>query len=185
MAALAALVILLYTTMTLQGFLSAEKERRRTRAMFGRYVSPAVMEELLKNPDLAVLGGQRREVTILFVDIRGFTSYSENKPPEEVVARLNTYLNEMTKLIFQYGGTLDKYLGDGLMAVFGAPLELEGHAAKAVACARNPAGGGRIKLRVAGKDGAAAVGSALTPAPCWWATWAAKKGWTIPLSART
>ena len=135
MAALAALVILLYTTMTLQGFLSAEKERRRTRAMFGRYVSPAVMEELLKNPDLAVLGGQRREVTILFVDIRGFTSYSENKPPEEVVARLNTYLNEMTKLIFQYGGTLDKYLGDGLMAVFGAPLELEGHAAKAVACA--------------------------------------------------
>jgi adenylate cyclase len=70
MAAPATLIVLLYTSMTLQGFLSAEKERRRTRAMFGRYVSPAVMEELLKNPDLSVPGGQRREVTILFTDIR-------------------------------------------------------------------------------------------------------------------
>jgi adenylate cyclase len=103
--------------------------------MFGRYVSPAVMEELLKNTDLAALGGQRREVTVLFADIRGFTSYSENKPPEEVVARLNFYLDEMTGVVFRNGGTLDKYLGDGLMAVFGAPLVLDQHAAKAVACA--------------------------------------------------
>lgn len=134
LAAPAALLLFLYTTMTLQGFIAAEMERRRTRAMFGRYVSPAVMEELLKNPGLAVLGGERREVTILFADIRGFTSYSENKPPEEVVARLNTYLNKMTTLIFRYGGTLDKYLGDGLMAVFGTPLPLADHAGKAIAC---------------------------------------------------
>ncbi len=135
LAAPVVLIVLIYTAMTLQNFLTAERERRRTRAVFGRYVSPAVMEELLKNPDLAALGGQRREVTVLFTDIRGFTSYSENKPPEVVVARLNTYLNEMTALIFKHGGTLDKYLGDGLMAVFGAPLALEGHADKAVACA--------------------------------------------------
>jgi adenylate cyclase len=135
LAAPAVMLLFLYTSMTLQSFIASEMERRRTRAMFGRYVSPAVMEELLKNPDLASLGGQRREVTILFADIRGFTSYSENKPPEEVVTRLNTYLNEMTVLVFKHGGTLDKYLGDGLMAVFGAPLALENHAGKAVACA--------------------------------------------------
>jgi adenylate cyclase len=134
LAAPAALIFFLYTSMTLQSFITSEMERRRTRAMFGRYVSPAVMEELLKNPALASLGGQRREVTILFADIRGFTSYSENKPPEEVVARLNTYLNQMTTLIFKHGGTLDKYLGDGLMAVFGAPLPLKNHAGRTVVC---------------------------------------------------
>jgi adenylate cyclase len=135
LAAPGTMILLLYTSMTLQSFTAAEMERRRTRAMFGRYVSPAVMEELMKNPDLASLGGQRREVTVLFADIRGFTSYSENKPPEEVVSRLNAYLDEMTVVIFRHGGTLDKYLGDGLMAVFGVPLVLDRHAAKAVSCA--------------------------------------------------
>jgi adenylate cyclase len=135
LAAPGTMILLLYTSMTLQSFTNAEMERRRTRAIFGRYVSPSVMEELLKNPDLAALGGQRRDVTVLFADIRGFTSYSENKPPEEVVARLNTYLDEMTGIVFHYGGTLDKYLGDGLMAVFGAPLVLDHHAANAVSCA--------------------------------------------------
>jgi adenylate cyclase len=135
LAAPGTMILLLYTSMTLQDYIASEMERRRTRTMFGRYVSPAVMEELLKNPDLASLGGQRREVTILFADIRGFTSYSENKQPEEVVARLNTYLDKMTGVIFNYGGTLDKYLGDGLMAVFGVPLPLDHHANRAVSCA--------------------------------------------------
>lgn len=135
LAAPVVLVLFIYASMTLQSFITAEMERRRTKAMFGRYVSPAVMEELLKNPGLAVLGGERREVSILFADIRGFTSYSENKQPEEVVARLNTYLNVMTTLIFKHGGTLDKYLGDGLMAVFGTPLLLSDHADRAITCA--------------------------------------------------
>ncbi len=175
------LILFLYTAMTLQSFITAEMERRRTRTMFGRYVSPAVMEELLKNPDLATLGGQRREVTILFADIRGFTSYSENKPPEEVVARLNTYLNEMTTLIFKHGGTLDKYLGDGLMAVFGAPLQLENHAGRAVSCAMEiQRGVEKLNGEWSAKASIlCASGWESIPARCWSATSAVTSGWTI------
>lgn len=125
-------VILTYLGLTIEGYVRAEMERRRTKAMFGRYVSPAVVEQLLNNPELVLLGGTRQEVTIMFSDIRGFTSYSEGRPPEEVVQRLNEYLTEMTRIIFHHGGTLDKYMGDGLMAIFGAPISYEDHGERAL-----------------------------------------------------
>jgi len=132
LAAPLALVILNYGSITAADFLQSELDRRRTRAMFSRYVSPAVVDEIMKDPARVALGGERQLVTIMFCDIRGFTAYSENKQPEAVVQRLNQYLTVMTRLILKAGGTLDKYLGDGLMAVFGAPIPFQDHIQRAI-----------------------------------------------------
>lgn len=132
LAAPLALIFLTYAVVTAADFVQAEMGRRRTRAMFGRYVSPAVVEELMQNPGDVALGGRRQELTVVFCDIRGFTAYSENKAPEEVVSRLNEYLTAMTQVIFRHGGMLDKYLGDGLMAIFGAPVYYPDHVRRAV-----------------------------------------------------
>jgi len=126
------LVFLTYASITAAEFVQSEMGRRKIRNMFGRYVSDSVVEELMRDPDNIALGGQRRTLTIMFCDIRGFTAYSENKPPEEVVSRLNEYLTAMTAIILRHGGTLDKYLGDGLMAFFGAPVYYPDHITRAV-----------------------------------------------------
>lgn len=126
------LALVTYTGVTAESYLAAEAERRKTRALFSRYVSPAVVEELTNQPDLVELGGKRQDVTVLFSDIRGFTSYSEDRSPEEVVGRLNEYLSAMTAMIFKHGGMIDKYMGDGIMAVFGAPVPQADHAARAI-----------------------------------------------------
>jgi len=125
-----------YVLVTASDFVKAELARRRTRAMFSRYVSPRVADEILKNPFGAELGGKKQELSIMFCDIRGFTAFSENKDPQEVIARLNQYLTVMTQVIFRHGGTLDKYLGDGLMAFFGAPVYYEDHADRAIQAAK-------------------------------------------------
>ena len=125
--------VLTYTISTLVNFIRTEMQKRQIQNMFGRYVSASVVDYLLEHPDLVELGGKRQEVTILFSDIRGFTSYSEGKSPEEVVERLNEYLTEMTGIVFRHGGMLDKYLGDGMMAIFGVPLPQEDHAERALA----------------------------------------------------
>jgi len=127
-----ALIFITYAVTTATDFVVAEMGRRRTKAMFSRYVSASVAEELMRDPDSVGLGGSRKVVTIMFCDIRGFTSYSEGKDPEEVVSRLNEYLTAMTNVIFQNGGTLDKYLGDGLMAIFGAPVYYPDHIQRAI-----------------------------------------------------
>lgn len=127
-----ALIFITYAVTTATDFVVAELGRRRTKAMFSRYVSAAVAEELMNDPTSVGLGGSRKIVTIMFCDIRGFTSYSENKDPEEVVNRLNEYLTAMTNVIFRNGGTLDKYLGDGLMAIFGAPVYYTDHIEKSI-----------------------------------------------------
>ncbi|MGE5416039.1 MAG: CHASE2 domain-containing protein, partial [Acidobacteriota bacterium] len=130
-----AIISLTYIGGTVESFVRAEMERRRTRAMFSRYVSQAIVDELMLNTDEIELGGTSKEVTVLFSDIRGFTAFSEGRPPEVIVARLNEYFTVMTDLVFKHGGTLDKYLGDGMMAVFGAPIQYPDHASRAVQCA--------------------------------------------------
>jgi len=92
------------------------------RYAFSRYVSHQLVDGILSDPDEIKLGGERRKVAILFADIRGFTSMSEKMKPEDVVDLLNTYLSGLTNIVFKYEGTLDKYMGDCLMAVFGAPI---------------------------------------------------------------
>jgi adenylate cyclase len=127
-----ALIFITYAVTTATDFVVAELGRRRTKAMFSRYVSASVAEELMRDPDSVGLGGSRKVITIMFCDIRGFTAYSEGKAPEEVVSRLNEYLTAMTDVIFKNGGTLDKYLGDGLMAIFGAPVYYPDHIERSI-----------------------------------------------------
>ncbi len=135
LAAPLVLILLTYVVVTATDFIQSEIERRKTRAVFSRYVSPDVVEELMKDPDSVELGGAKKIVTIMFADIRGFTAYSENKDPVDVITRLNEYLTVMTRTIQKHGGTLDKYLGDGLMAFFGAPIYYEDHVERAVRAA--------------------------------------------------
>jgi len=117
------------------GYFVEEKKAREIRRMFSSYVTERVVNELIKNPDLARLGGERKEVTVLFSDIMGFTGFSEGHAPEEVVAMLNEYLGAMTEVIFKWEGTLDKFVGDEIVAFWGAPLEQKDHAGLAVRCA--------------------------------------------------
>jgi adenylate cyclase len=120
---------------TLRSRLRLYQEKHLLRDTISRYVSPEMCEEILKNPALLSLGGRRQQVTVLFADIKGFTAMSEPMNPEGVVEVLNTYFTEMVDLVFQYQGTLDKYVGDALMAVFGVPVPLTDAATRAVECA--------------------------------------------------
>ena len=116
-------------------FRHEEKRAREIRKMFASYVSPKIVDALVADPEQATLGGVRREVTVLFSDISGFTTLSEKNPPEEVVAMLNEYFSAMTEVIFRWDGTLDKFVGDEILAFWGAPLPQPDHAERAVRCA--------------------------------------------------
>src|SRR5918912_3018738 len=108
-------------------------ERERARQTFARFVPEAVVGEVLDKTDGVRLGGHRSVCTLLFSDLRGFTSFSESRDPEDVLDILNRYLTEMSEAILDQGGSLVSYMGDGIMAVFGAPLEQPDHADRAVA----------------------------------------------------
>ncbi|MGM0607579.1 MAG: adenylate/guanylate cyclase domain-containing protein [Candidatus Muiribacteriota bacterium] len=110
------------------------EEKKALRNSFQKYTSPGIVEELLKNPDMLKLGGKKSELTVLFSDIVGFTTYSEKYPPEKVVSILNEYLTSMTDVIMEHNGTLDKFIGDEIMAVWGAPVPQENHVELAVRC---------------------------------------------------
>ena len=116
-------------------------ERERVRDVFSRFVPEPVVDEVLKNVDEDLrLGGERELVTVLFSDVRGFTSFSETRSPEVVIDVLNRYLTSMTDVILKHGGTLVAFMGDGIMAVFGAPIPMDDHADRALAAAREMAG---------------------------------------------
>jgi adenylate cyclase len=108
------------------------REKRKMKRLFGQYVSKDVYDQLVNNPALARLGGHRRQMTVLFSDIRGFTSVSEKGEPEEIVQTLNEYFTRMVDIVFTHKGTLDKFVGDMVMALFGAPLDDVNHAEHAV-----------------------------------------------------
>lgn len=112
-------------------YITEEKKRKWITSVFGKYVSPVVIDNLIKNPDMIKLGGEKREITLLFSDIRGFTAITEKLPPEELVHLLNEYLTEMAKIIIKNEGLVDKYMGDAIMAFWGAPVEQLSHAKKA------------------------------------------------------
>lgn len=116
-------------------FLAEERGVRRVRRMFSSYVSERVVDQLIADPEMARLGGERREVTILFSDIRSFTEFSELQPPEEVVRTLNEYLGAMTDVVLRWEGTVDKFIGDAILAFWGAPLPQADHAERALRCA--------------------------------------------------
>lgn len=112
-----------------------EAEIRKIRETFGRYVARSVVERILQDPSAVALGGKRQEVTILFADIRGYTTLSEREAPEEVVSTLNIYLTSATRGILAQEGTVDKYMGDAIMAYFNAPLPQYDHTLRAIAAA--------------------------------------------------
>jgi adenylate cyclase len=115
-------------------------QRQRTRDAFARFVPDTVVDQLLESTEELKLGGRQFEATALFSDIRGFTTFSESRPPEEVLAILNRYLTGMTEAILDHGGTLISFMGDGIYAIFGAPVQQEDHADRAVAAAREMLG---------------------------------------------
>lgn len=116
-------------------YLVLERSAREMRAMFSSYLSPKLVARLERNPEAARIGGDSKEVTVLFTDVTGFTVFSESHPPQEVVARLNEYFGAMVQVIEQHDGTIDKFIGDAIMAYWGAPLSQPDHALRAMRCA--------------------------------------------------
>ncbi|HEY0072658.1 MAG TPA: adenylate/guanylate cyclase domain-containing protein [Abditibacteriaceae bacterium] len=130
----AAVVLVMLGMLTERG-LSEEREKRRMRNLLQRYVSEAIADYVTNNPEKCYLGGDRVTATVLFSDIRGFTSLAERLSPEEVLNLLNEYMEAMTEVVYRFDGTVDKFIGDGIMAVFGVPAPTENHAYQAVATA--------------------------------------------------
>ncbi|MCK5120220.1 MAG: adenylate/guanylate cyclase domain-containing protein [Candidatus Latescibacteria bacterium] len=121
-------VLFVYISAIVFRYLTEELEKRRVKGFFQTYVSPELVERMLEDPALAELGGRRQEVTVFFSDIAGFTTISEGMEPDELVPFLNEYLTAMTEIVLKYGGTVDKFEGDAVMAFFGAPVPLPNHA---------------------------------------------------------
>jgi adenylate cyclase len=119
------------SAVTLFKYLTEARQKRLIRQAFQYYLHPAIVEQIAQNPQLLRLGGESRELTVLFSDIRRFSTIAEGQSPEALVSLLNEYFTIMTRVVFHHNGLLDKYLGDGIMAVYGAPLHDPDHAFRA------------------------------------------------------
>ncbi|MEO8033586.1 MAG: adenylate/guanylate cyclase domain-containing protein [Acidobacteriota bacterium] len=133
--AIALAIALTYIVITVLNFVAEQHQTAVLRTTFGRYVSPQILVHILAHPEKVRLGGERRDLTILFSDIRGFTSISEASEPEQVVEMLNEYLTKMVDILLAHGGTLDKFIGDAVMGFWNAPAPNADHARNAVRCA--------------------------------------------------
>jgi adenylate cyclase len=120
-----------YVGSTAYNLVTERRQRALIKTMFSTYVNPSVVDELLINPGKLTLGGQRKELTVLFTDIEGFTTIAQSIEPERLVKLLNEYLDAMSAVIFEHDGTLDKYEGDAIMAFWGAPIPQWDHALRA------------------------------------------------------
>ncbi|MDI6795478.1 MAG: adenylate/guanylate cyclase domain-containing protein [Desulfatibacillaceae bacterium] len=130
-------ILLLYLGLTIYKYVTEEAEKRFLKGAFSTYLAPSVVAEIMKDPQMLALGGEEREITAFFSDVAGFTSISERLTPNELVQLLNEFLTDMTDIILEEQGTVDKFEGDAIIAFFGAPLEMPDHAARAcVACVK-------------------------------------------------
>ena len=120
--------MMVYSGSSLMGFVRSESERRQIRDAFSHYMSPALVERLARDPSQLRLGGETREMTLLFCDIRGFTSIAEKLDAEQLTSLVNRFLTPMTDATLAHGGTIDKYMGDAMMAFWNAPLDDSEHA---------------------------------------------------------
>ncbi len=128
-------LLLTFSSVYIYRYITEEKGKKFIKDTFSHFVTQSVVDELLANPDKIKLGGEKKVCTVFFSDVAGFTTISEQLSPEALVALLNEYLTEMTNIVFKYDGMLDKYEGDAIMAVFGAPIAHGNHAAKCCAAA--------------------------------------------------
>ena len=124
-----------YVSSTVYHFVVERKQRMLIKTMFSTYVNPSVVEELITDPGKLKLGGERRELTVLFSDIEGFTGIAEHMESQGLVSLLNEYLSAMTEIVFRNNGTLDKFEGDAIVAFWGAPIPQDDHATRACLCA--------------------------------------------------
>lgn len=126
-------MVLTFIAIVVYRVMTEERSKQKLQRTFGKFVHPAIVNQMMENPP--ELGGVDKELTVLFSDIRGFTTLSESMSPQELVNHLNIYLTAMTDIIMEYRGTLDKYVGDEVMCFWGAPLEQRDHAVLACKCA--------------------------------------------------
>lgn len=163
-------VLGLYMARGTTAYLDERRRRQEVRRAFEYYVSPAVVSQMTARPELLVLGGERKELTVMFTDLAGFTSMSEGAPPEEVTRTLNEHLTRMTAIVLRRRGTIDKFIGDSVMAFWGAPLPDPEHASHAVQAAvemqaemqrwrDEPGGPGDLHMRVGINTGSVVVGN--------------------------
>jgi adenylate cyclase len=125
-------IIISFSAVMLERRIESEKQKREIRHAFSHYVSSSVVDSILENPSQLQLGGVRKDMTVLFSDVRGFTTISEGLSPDALVKLMNTYLTQMTDIVFKHEGVLDKYIGDAVMAFWNAPLDQKDHAKRAV-----------------------------------------------------
>ena len=126
-----AAVLLTLLGVVAESFWIEQERKREIQSMFGAYVDPAVVAQLVRNPESIRLGGERREATVFFSDLAGFTDLSEKLPPEQMVEVVNAYLEQTSECLHRHGAYVDKYIGDAVMAVFGVPQALPNHAVAA------------------------------------------------------